>query len=137
MKTKRVRLLVSFLLVLFGFLSVFRAASAEEMSGKANLTTIAQEKTQDEKTQEEKTQIEKSYNEETEAVSPSKDAVPDLSVSGSERHPGESQCEPMETMRATYNDVFASLKGNGYSLSEGISSARSAFTTGDFVYAWA
>ena len=59
MKTKRVRLLVIFLLVLFGFVSVFRAASAEEMSGNANLTTIAQEKTQDEKTQEEKMRLRK------------------------------------------------------------------------------
>lgn len=39
--------------------------------------------------------------------------------------------------RATYNDVFASLKGSGYSLSQARSSSASTFTKGSWVYVWA
>ncbi len=39
--------------------------------------------------------------------------------------------------RATYNDVFASLKGSGYSLSQARSSETTSFKKGDFVYVWA
>ena len=39
--------------------------------------------------------------------------------------------------RATYNDVFASLKGSGYSLSQARSSEATSFKKGDFVYVWA
>lgn len=38
--------------------------------------------------------------------------------------------------RSTYNDVFASLKGKGYSLSQAKSSASTSFNKGDFVYVW-
>lgn len=38
--------------------------------------------------------------------------------------------------RATYNDVFASLKGSGYSLSQARSSESTSFNKGDFVYVW-
>ena len=38
--------------------------------------------------------------------------------------------------RSTYNDVFASLKGKGYSLSQAKSSASTSFNKGDFVYIW-
>lgn len=38
--------------------------------------------------------------------------------------------------RATYNDVFASLKGSGYSLSQVRNSEASSFKKGDFVYVW-
>lgn len=38
--------------------------------------------------------------------------------------------------RATYNDVFASLKGSGYSLSQGRSTESTNFKKGDFVYVW-
>lgn len=41
------------------------------------------------------------------------------------------------TGRATYNDVFASLKGKGYTLNQARNSASSTFTKGDFVYVWA
>lgn len=39
--------------------------------------------------------------------------------------------------RATYNDVFASLKGSGYSLSQARNSEATSFYKGDFVYVWA
>ena len=39
-------------------------------------------------------------------------------------------------VRSTYNDVFASLKGKGYSLSQAKSSASTSFNKGDFVYVW-
>lgn len=39
--------------------------------------------------------------------------------------------------RATYNDVFASLKGSGYSLSQARNSESTSFKKGDFVYVWA
>ncbi len=39
--------------------------------------------------------------------------------------------------RSTYNDVFASTKGNGYTLAQGKSAASSTFTKGTFVYVWA
>lgn len=39
--------------------------------------------------------------------------------------------------RATYNDVFASLKGSGYSLSQARNSEATSFKKGDFVYVWA
>ena len=39
--------------------------------------------------------------------------------------------------RSTYNDVFASVKGSGYSLSQGRSSQASVFQKGTFVYVWA
>lgn len=39
--------------------------------------------------------------------------------------------------RSTYNDVFASLKGSGYSLSQARSSEATSFTKGNFVYVWA
>lgn len=38
--------------------------------------------------------------------------------------------------RSTYNDVFASLKGSGYSLSQGRNSESTSFKKGDFVYVW-
>ena len=38
--------------------------------------------------------------------------------------------------RATYNDVFASLKGSGYSLSQARSSEATSFYKNDFVYVW-
>ena len=38
--------------------------------------------------------------------------------------------------RASYNDVFASLKGKGYSLNQAKSSQSTSFVVGDFVYAW-
>ena len=38
--------------------------------------------------------------------------------------------------RSTYNDVFASLKGKGYSLSQAKSAASTSFNKGDFVYVW-
>ena len=38
--------------------------------------------------------------------------------------------------RATYNDVFASEKGSGYSVSQGLAAAKSTFTKGTFVYVW-
>ncbi|MBQ3005330.1 MAG: Ig-like domain-containing protein [Clostridia bacterium] len=38
--------------------------------------------------------------------------------------------------RATYNDVFASLKGSGYSLSQARNSEATSFKKGDFVYVW-
>ena len=38
--------------------------------------------------------------------------------------------------RATYNDVFASVKGSGYSLSQGRSSESTTFTKGTWVYVW-
>lgn len=39
--------------------------------------------------------------------------------------------------RSTYNDVFASLKGSGYSLSQARNSEATSFKKGDFVYVWA
>ncbi len=42
-----------------------------------------------------------------------------------------------QTSRNTYNDVFASLKGSGYSLSQARSSSATTFTKGDYVYVWA
>ena len=42
-----------------------------------------------------------------------------------------------DTSRKTYNDVFASVKGKGYSLSQARSSASTSFKKGDFVYIWA
>lgn len=39
--------------------------------------------------------------------------------------------------RVTYNDVFASLKGSGYSLSQARNSEATSFKKGDFVYVWA
>ena len=38
--------------------------------------------------------------------------------------------------RTTYNDVFASAKGSGYSLSQARSSPSSSFTIGQMVYVW-
>lgn len=38
--------------------------------------------------------------------------------------------------RNTYNDVFASAKGSGYSLNQAKASASSTFTKGQFVYVW-
>lgn len=38
--------------------------------------------------------------------------------------------------RATYNDVFASTKGSGYSLSQARQSESTTFTKGKFVYVW-
>lgn len=38
--------------------------------------------------------------------------------------------------RATYNDVFASLKGSGYSLSQARNTEATSFKKGDFVYVW-
>lgn len=38
--------------------------------------------------------------------------------------------------RKSYNDVFASTKGSGYSLNQAKASASSTFTTGQFVYVW-
>lgn len=38
--------------------------------------------------------------------------------------------------RATYNDVFASLKGSNYSLSQARNSEATSFKKGDFVYVW-
>ena len=38
--------------------------------------------------------------------------------------------------RTTYNDVFASLKGSGYSLSQARNSEATSFKKGDFVYIW-
>lgn len=38
--------------------------------------------------------------------------------------------------RTTYNDVFASLKGSGYSLSQARKSEATSFKKGDFVYVW-
>lgn len=43
---------------------------------------------------------------------------------------------PSNSSRATYNDVFASVKGSGYSLSQGRSSEASTFTKGTWVYVW-
>lgn len=39
--------------------------------------------------------------------------------------------------RATYNDVFASLKGSGYSISQAKNTESTSFKKGDFVYVWA
>ncbi len=39
--------------------------------------------------------------------------------------------------RSTYNDVFASLKGSGYSLSQARASEQTSFKKGDYVYVWA
>lgn len=39
--------------------------------------------------------------------------------------------------RSTYNDVFASLKGSGYSLSQARNSEATSFKKGDYVYVWA
>lgn len=38
--------------------------------------------------------------------------------------------------RATYNDVFASLKGSGYSLFQARAAEVTSFKKGDFVYVW-
>lgn len=38
--------------------------------------------------------------------------------------------------RPTYNDVFASKRGKGYSIKEALSSSSKTFTEGDFVYIW-
>ncbi len=38
--------------------------------------------------------------------------------------------------RNTYNDVFASVKGNGYQLSQARNSEAQTFTKGTFVYVW-
>lgn len=38
--------------------------------------------------------------------------------------------------RATYNDVFASLKGSGYSLSQARNTEATSFKKGDFIYIW-
>lgn len=38
--------------------------------------------------------------------------------------------------RSTYNDVFASLKGSGYSLNQALSSQSTSFTQGQWVYVW-
>lgn len=40
------------------------------------------------------------------------------------------------TSRTTYNDVFATLKGSGYSLSQAKSSPSTSFTVGQFAYIW-
>lgn len=39
--------------------------------------------------------------------------------------------------RSSYNDVFASLKGSGYSLSQARNSEATSFKKGDHVYVWA
>ena len=41
-----------------------------------------------------------------------------------------------EAARSTYNDVFASLKGSGYSLSQARSSTSASYTVGQYVYVW-
>ena len=41
-----------------------------------------------------------------------------------------------DTNRSTYNDVFASVKGRGYSLNQARESASSTFRKGEFVYVW-
>ena len=41
-----------------------------------------------------------------------------------------------DTNRSTYNDVFASVKGKGYSLNQARESASSTFRKGEFVYVW-
>ena len=38
--------------------------------------------------------------------------------------------------RNTYNDVFASVRGKGYSLNQARESASSTFRKGEFVYVW-
>lgn len=45
-------------------------------------------------------------------------------------------CTYKNSNRSTYNDVFASLKGSGYSLSQGLSSQSTTFKKGDWVYVW-
>ncbi len=41
------------------------------------------------------------------------------------------------SQRATYNDIFTSLKGSGYSLSQARNYQATSFKKGDFVYLWA
>ena len=51
-----------------------------------------------------------------------------------------NNCKYMGTnnsSRSTYNDVFASVKGSGYSLSQGRNSQATTFNKGTFVYVWA
>lgn len=47
-----------------------------------------------------------------------------------------NNCKYNSSSRSTYNDVFASLKGSGYSLSQARSSQATSFNKGNFVYVW-
>lgn len=47
-----------------------------------------------------------------------------------------NNCRYNSSSRSTYNDVFASVKGSGYSLSQARSSQATTFNKGTFVYVW-
>ena len=49
----------------------------------------------------------------------------------------DEACIDACSARPTYNDVFATLKGSGYSLSQARNSAQTIFTTGQYMYIWA
>lgn len=57
-------------------------------------------------------------------------------VSGSLSGTNTQTIAVKDTNRNTYNDVFASTKGSGYSLNQAKASASSTFTKGQFVYVW-
>ncbi len=48
-----------------------------------------------------------------------------------------NNCKYNSTSRSSYNDVFASVKGSGYSLSQARASQATTFNKGTFVYVWA
>ena len=45
-------------------------------------------------------------------------------------------CKYKNAARTTYNDVFASLKGKGYSVNQARSSEATAFTRNSYIYVW-
>ena len=57
-------------------------------------------------------------------------------ISGSISGCNTQTIQVRDNNRSTYNDVFASLKGKGYNISQAKSSASSSFSKGDFVYVW-
>lgn len=46
-------------------------------------------------------------------------------------------CKKVDSVRNTYNDVFASVRGSGYSLFQARELESTSFTKGTFVYVWA
>ena len=85
-----------------------------------------------------------SEGKETPAEGPDKDhdANADDSKDGTEDEIIEEETESVTTReavysRATYNDVFATLKGSGYSLSQARNAVSNTFTVGQYMYIWA
>ena len=85
-----------------------------------------------------------SEGKETPAEGPDKDhdANADDSKDGTEDEIIEEETESVTTReavysRATYNDVFATLKGSGYSLSQARNAVSTTFTVGQYMYIWA